>query len=62
MNRPFEMTWRPNLGELGEVLAGKFAELSQRPSADKCDQLISDLHEAQTAIVQMRTRLLRGDA
>lgn len=56
------MTWRPNLAELGEVLAGKFAELSKRPCPDKCDLLINDLHQAQTAIAQMRTRLLRGES
>lgn len=61
MNAPFRMTWRPNLAELGEALAGRFAELSQRPCADKCDYLLRDLHEARTAIEQMRARLIRGD-
>lgn len=59
MNRSYE--WKPNLAELGEVLAGQFAELGSRPCADKCDLLIRNLADAQTAIAQMRSRLLRGE-
>ena len=35
----FDMTWRPNLAELGEMLAARFAELHKRPAPDKCDYL-----------------------
>ncbi|GHB99528.1 hypothetical protein [Thermomonas carbonis] len=57
----FTMTRQPTLSDLGEGLAGKFAELSKRPCADKCDCLLRDLADARTAVSQLRTRLIRGD-
>lgn len=50
------------LADMGASLSAKFAELGLRPSPDKCDYLLRDLHEAMTAIAQMRDRLLRGES
>lgn len=58
MSNVFEMARQPTLGELGEGLAGKFAELGRRPCADKCDYLLRDLAEASTAVKRLRTELL----
>lgn len=56
----FTITRSATLADLGEGLAGAFAELSKRPCADKCDHLLRDLSQAHTAVFQLRTALVRG--
>ena len=51
----------PNLADLGEGLAAKFAELSARPRADACDYLLRDLTDAANAVARLRDALLRGE-
>lgn len=50
----------PNLADMGEALAAKFAELSARPRADACDYLLRDLAEATTAVARLRDALMRS--
>lgn len=47
----------PEMADLGRRLAAQFAELAERPLADKCDYLLRNLADARTAVTRLRTRL-----
>lgn len=49
----------PNLADMGEALAAKFAELSARPRADACDHLLRDMTDATNAVARLRDALQR---
>lgn len=48
-----------NLADMGEALAAKFAELSERPRPDAADMLMRELDAARNAVAILRDALLR---
>jgi hypothetical protein len=51
-------TLRLALADLGPAFEGRFAELVNRPSADKAERLASDLEGARLAVLRYRGQLL----
>lgn len=46
-----------DLTDLGEKLAAQLAELSSRPSLDRCDAMVRELAEATTTVHRLRSQL-----
>ena len=56
---PSADTLRRSLPEVGEGLASQLAELSARPSPDRCEQLARNLEGTRLSVMRLREALLR---
>lgn len=65
MNAPLPKvdTWglRQSLPDVGEGLAAQLAELSVRPTAERCERAAMNLDGARQSVMRLRERLLAGD-
>ena len=62
---PVQEAIQPQLADIGEGLAGQFADLQRDCTAERCERLVVNLRGAQSAVLRLREALERegrGDA